>query len=292
MACLNDFQPATPVSSGAPGGDPVYLFCLARADAISGVDGAGAGVDGQRPLDIIRKQDVVAVVSAVNVDDFSGPAAEARMQDLSWIGPRACRHEEVVELVMRSSPVVPVRFATLFSSRATLLAWLETHHAGISQALDRFADHQEWAVKGALDKRQAEAPLIAAALTRNALPASAGARYLEERRIRAGIGQELNAWRKELCERIARELRGHAVEFRERAVGPQLSDDEGTPILNWAFLISSERVGEFRACVERMNAAHAEHGLAIDCCGPWPPYSFCPALDAEPCASHEAASRG
>ncbi len=280
MACLNDFHPATHASSvAAGGGDAVYLFCLARTDAIPGV--AGAGMDGQRPLDIIRQQDVVAVVSAVNVDDFAGPAAEARMQDLSWIAPRACRHEAVVELVMRSCPIVPARFATLFSSRATLLAWLETQHAAIAQALDRFADHQEWAVKGALDKPRAEAPLIAAALARSALPASPGARYLEEKRIRAGIGQELNAWRKELCERIAGELREHAADFRERAVGPQLSDDDGTPILNWAFLISSERVGEFRACVERANAAHAEQGLAIDCSGPWPPYSFCPAFDAD-----------
>jgi hypothetical protein len=279
MACLNDFHTAMPVSPGAATGGAVYLFCLARADAISGVD--GAGVDGQRPLDIVRKRDVVAVVSTVNVDDFSGPAAEARMQDLSWIAPRACRHEQVVELVMRSSPVVPARFATLFSSRATLLAWLETHHAAISQALDRFADHQEWAVKGTLDRRQAEAPLIAAALARSALSASPGARYLEERRIRAGIGQELNAWRKELCERIAGELREHAVEFRERAVGPQLSDDDGTPILNWAFLILSARVGEFRACIERMNAGLPEQGVTIDCSGPWPPYSFCPAFDAD-----------
>ncbi len=270
--------------------DALYLFCLARPGASSTI--AGAGVDTRRPVDLIGVRDLVAVVGTVCVDDFRGPAAEARMRDLSWIGPRACRHEEVIERVMRSSPVVPARFATLFSSHATLLAWLETHYAVISQALDRFARHQEWAVKGTLDRRKAEGPLIAAALARSALSASAGARYLEERRIRAGIGQELNAWLKRLCERMVRQLLDHAVEFRERTIGAQLSEGDGTPILNWAFLIPSARVDEFRTCIERMNAAHAQHGLAFDCSGPWPPYSFCPALAGELRAPAEAMSRG
>jgi hypothetical protein len=147
-------------------------------------------------------------------------------------------------------------------------------------------------VKGTLDRRKAEAPLIAATLARSALCASVGGRYLEERRIRAGIGQELNTWLKDLCERTVRQLLDHAVEFRERAIGAQLSEGDGTPILNWAFLIPSAHVGEFRACVEGVNAAHAEQGLAIGCSGPWPPYSFCPALDDELGAPPEGTSRG
>ena len=262
------------------GGEAVYLYCLARGvgepPAIE-----GPGVDGERVLNLIPFRDVAAVVSVVNVDDFCGPAAEARMKDLAWVAPRACRHETVVEAVMRASPVMPARFGTLFSSRERLIAWLAIHYVAISRALDRLGDHEEWAVKGRLNRRAAEAPLLAAALARSVASASRGARYLEERRIRAGIGQDLNAWLQTLCERVAGQLREHAVEFRERTVGSKASEEEGVPILNWAFLVPCESVGDFRATVQRITATHAEHGVVLDCSGPWPSYSFCPSLEAE-----------
>ncbi len=134
-------------------------------------------------------------------------------------------------------------------------------------------------MKGTLDRRQAEAPLVAAALARSPSTTSPGTRYLEQRRIRANVGQELSAWLTELFQRIAAQLREHAAEFRERAVGPNVSDNERTPILNWAFLIASGGIDDFQACVERINTAHAERGVVLECSGPWPPYSFCPALD-------------
>jgi len=261
----------------------VYLYCLARPQAHAALD--GPGVDDECPLNLIPFKDVVAVVSAARVDDFVGPPAEARMRDLAWVGPRACRHEEVVERVMRSSPVMPARFAALFSSRESLANWLERHHAAISYALDRFADHEEWAVKGTLDRRTAEASFLAAALVRcgSALSSSPGARYFDERRLQAGIGQELDAWLKEVGAGIARALLDCAVEFRERpVVSSGAPPEEGTRILNWAFLVPRSRTDDFGAQVQRINDEHTEHGLVLDVSGPWPPYSFCPPLDLEP----------
>lgn len=262
----------------------VYLYCLARPDALAALD--GPGVDGECPLNLIAFKDVVAVVSAVRVDDFLGPPAEARMRDLAWVGPRACRHEEVVERVMRASSVVPARFAALFSSRESLANWLERHHDAISRALDRFADHEEWAVKGTLDRRTAEARFLAVALARRggALSSSPGARYFEERRIRAGIGEDLDTWLKEVGAEIARALLDWAVEFRERAVvsGGAPHEEEGGRILNWAFLVPRSRADDFGARIQRINNEYAEHGLVLDLSGPWPPYSFCPSLEPEP----------
>ncbi len=261
----------------------MYLYCLARPGALAAVD--GLGVDGERPLEMIPFREVVAVVSAVRVDDFLGPPAEARMRDLAWVGPRACRHEEVIERVMRCSPVVPARFAALFSSEESLARWLETHHDAISRALDRFADHEEWAINGTLDRAKAQARLLALTLTRQGgvRSSSPGARYFEERRIQAGIDRELSAWLNEVSAGIARALLDHAVEFRERRiVTGGAPDEEGTRVLNWAFLVSRRSVGDFGAQIRRINAEHAEHGLVLDLSGPWPPYSFCPSLEPKP----------
>jgi len=108
----------------------------------------GTGVDGALSLWVIRTStDLCAIVSEVSLEDFCGAAAELRMQDLVWVAPRAVRHEEVVEKVRCQSPVLPVRFGTLFSTPESLEEFLGLHHQTISQFLDRVADLDEWSVK-------------------------------------------------------------------------------------------------------------------------------------------------
>jgi hypothetical protein len=257
----------------------LYLYCLARPGALAAID--GPGVDGEHSLELLPFEDVVAVASEVRVDDFLGPSADARMRDLAWVGPRVCRHEEVVERAMRASPVVPARFAALFSSRESLATWLETHHDAISCALDRFADHEEWAVKGTLDRGKAEARFLDAALARRegVRSSSPGRRYFEERRIQAGVGREIDAWLKEVGAGIAEALLDLAVEFREReVVSGGAPDEAGAGVLNWAFLVPRSRVDDFRARIQRINDEQSEQGLRLTLTGPWPPYSFCPSL--------------
>ena len=91
-----------------------YLYCLtprARYLHVSAI-----GVDGLRPIIVRGCGKIGAVLSEVERREFCGQAAEARLEDLEWLGPRVCRHEAAIEEVMRQTPVLPARFATLFTS--------------------------------------------------------------------------------------------------------------------------------------------------------------------------------
>ena len=37
-----------------------------------------------------------------------------------------------------------------------------------------------------------------------------------------------------------------------------------------------------KALIQDVNTQYADRGLRLEVTGPWPPYSFCPALDMEP----------
>jgi hypothetical protein len=50
-------------------------------------------------------------------------------------------------------------------------------------------------------------------------------------------------------------------------------------VLNWAFLVPRKAVADFRTRIEQANAEHDRQGLVFQLSGPWPPYSFCPALE-------------
>lgn len=264
----------------------LYLFCLARLSRLPSSFPEGTGLDGQGPLEVAAYRDLAAVLSPVSLKDFCGPDAEARMRDLTWIGPRVIRHQEVVAEVMRHSPVLPTRFGTIFSSRENLTDILHRHHDAIAGFLTQITDQEEWAVKGMLDQTGAKEKLVSLKLSAEADRLSAlspGKRYFEEQRLRAGCEQELHLWLKDACRELWVDLRDYAAEVRERRLlSREASGGDHDMVWNWAFLVPKTAVPAFLARVLEASVQYAPRGLSLDCTGPWPPYSFTPALDLEP----------
>ena len=265
----------------------LYIFCFARPNLVGAIEGAGVD-DGQTLRVFPHSPALCAIICEVAQEDFCGPAAEQRMQQLAWVGPRALRHEAVVEMVMRRSPVLPVRFGTLFSSPASLAEFLETHHKTISQFLDRMANQEEWSLKGLLDRKQAAQARISAGLeSQQELLAKLppGARYFQEQRIRSGAEKELTQWLDQICRHVASDLVQRAEDFRESPVVSHEHPESGTEVvLNWAFLLPLGSSPAFRARIDQLNSSNAPAGLVLEMSGPWPPYRFVPPLsmDASP----------
>jgi hypothetical protein len=225
-----------------------------------------------------------AVFSETELEEFCGQSAEARLQDLGWLGPRVCRHEAVIEEVNNRVPVLPAGFATLFISWDSFERFVLEHRDAVNGFFTELGDQREWAVKGLLDRGRARegpgAPDGPAADER-APAASPGARYFEEKRIQAQWEREFNLRLKEFCRRAAAALAEHAGSFRERKVpAPVTAETDAEAVLNWAFLVSPAALDEFRGCLERLNGGEAFPGLALTLTGPWPPYSFVPDLSA------------
>jgi len=264
----------------------LYLYCLARLSRLPTLPLEGPGLDGHSLLEVAGFQDLAAVWSPVPVEDFCGPEAEARLRDLTWIGPRVIRHQEVVAEVMRHSPVLPVRFGTIFSSLANLEKVLQRHYDNIAGFLKRLTDQEEWAVKGLLDRPGAKEKLFSLKLGRKAESLNAlspGKRYFEEQRLRAACDQELPRWLQEVCREVWTDLRYYAAEARERRLlSREVTGSDKDMVWNWALLMPRQAVGGFQALIQDVNARYAGHGLVLECTGPWPPYSFCPALNMEP----------
>lgn len=262
----------------------VYLYCLARSHGLPAI--SGAGVDGESPLCLHGFGAVTAVLSTVQLDEFCGPEAESRLQDLAWVAPRAFRHEAVVEEAMEHSPVFPIPFGTIFSSLASLEAFLGTHHDTIVRFLEQMHGREEWAVKGLLDPTQAPRTFFAAALE-GALPDHAalppGKRYLAEKRLLGRAEKAMQAWLHDACKELADDLSRLGTDFRQRQVlSRQASGLAADMIVNWVLLLPQALVGEVQARIERANADYRLQGLHFQLSGPWPPYSFRPPLASEP----------
>jgi hypothetical protein len=256
------------------------LYCLTPAGR--DVQPSLIGVDGRRAVAVRACGEIGAVFSEVELREFCGESAEASLQDLAWLGPRVCRHEAVIEEVMRQAPVLPARFGTLFTSIDSLQQSVVENREAITEFFARLGEQREWAVKGLLDRAggMGKPGSLDKPTVEERMPAtSPGARYFQEKRIKAQWERDFNCRLKEFCLRAAVALGAQAGGFWERK--PLASAAQGTDaevVLNWAFLLSPAAFESFRPRLERFNGDDAFPGLTLALTGPWPPYSFAPDL--------------
>ena len=261
----------------------IYLYCLARIDCLATVQTLaaqkGLSVDTDYGVAALPSAGVVAVISEVLLSEFS----EANLQDLSWLGERALRHEAVVARIMAVSPVLPVKFGTLYHSRESLKLFMDQHHSAIDQALDKLRDKAEWSVKGYLvgeDARNiiaAEDPDIQA--RRAAMSPSPGVRYLQQKQLDSKIDAALEG----ALARISHDL-GEALALRaEGAAALRLHASAVTGraermVFNSGYLLGPDTIDDFRSALAEQQEAYTPIGLSLELRGPWPPYNFCPEL--------------
>ena len=262
------------------GGSGVYLYCLARSDRLPAArDGVGPGVDERAPPFALVDGAIAAVVSEVRLDDFTGPDAEARSRDLGWLIPKVMRHEQVIESVLDGSPVLPARFGTIFSSRDRVTRLLQADHATILGFFERTAGHREWAVKGYLERKVARGRLVEEAQAALDPRLPPGTRFLQERRLQAQADTQLQRWLSQARAQVRDELARHAADSVDKELLSLPADDTpGEMVANWAFLVPVTEVESFRQTAARLDQELIAQGLALRCAGPFPPYSFTPAL--------------
>jgi hypothetical protein len=172
--------------------------------------------------------------------------APAGADDLS--AERLWEHERVIEQLMETGDLLPVRYGTRVRDEAAAAQALQMHHGELAQALER--------VRGAVELS------VRVADAKTALPRSrarTGAEYL---RARASEAAARASAAKSVHEPLAQLARAST----------QRSDRGDGDLLRAAYLVERASVERFLERVANVQAEHPE--LRLLCTGPWPAYSF------------------
>ena len=269
-------------ASGCAGnGTGLYLYCFARADAAQGIK--SAGIDGAQPVSDLSVNGIAAIFSPVSLGEFVGGTARSHLEDPAWVLPRACRHEWVIEEVMGRSPVLPVRFGSIFTSTQPLKDLLDRKGREIAWFLDLLSDKEEWSVKCFADLDKGRDWLLRSdpefAQKCGHVPSSPGARYFHERHLRLQADKKARQGWPAAAAQIGNELKDHAHKTSPLRLQPRnVSGRREEMIFNCAFLLGRDSITNFQAHVESMDTNYREHGITVELSGPWPPYSFCPSI--------------
>ncbi|MFL5826112.1 MAG: GvpL/GvpF family gas vesicle protein [Thermoleophilaceae bacterium] len=245
------------------------------------------GVQASGPVERVEAAGLAALVSLVPGAEFGAEPLRGNLNDLAWLERVARAHEAVLERTLGMSTIVPLRLCTLYESESSVQQMLERERDSFVEALDALSGRQEWGVKVLVDpdKLAAEARANsdeAAALEQELSARGGGGAYMLRRRLERHLRELSDALAREVAEHVHARLQDWAIDAVTRP--PQnrdLSGHEGEMLLNAAYLVEADRVGELGDLVAELEAHHSNVGVRVELTGPWPPYNFVPGGGAE-----------
>jgi hypothetical protein len=226
-----------------------YLYAICNeAGALAPVH---PGIDDATPV-CVTHQDLAAWVTPI------GSSLLTPNPESLW------RHEAVIEALMASRTVLPVRFGTVLADEDATRAMLAQHHDHFCRDLERVRGRLELAVHVLWDPEANGDDCPPA--RGDASGASSGRAYLLARLQSVHWEQEL----KRQAEALALELHAPLAALADDHVRRVLITTR--QLLSAAYLVQRDRLNLFREQVGTLIAAYPQFQFLLT--GPWPAYSF------------------
>jgi len=221
-----------------------------------------------------------------------GVAASLLTRPIDGVVTRAVEHEKVVERLMRTHTVLPMRFPTVFGSRQAVLAMLERHYSGFRDDLQRLRNQEEFGVRvvratagldcglrisdfgfappGEPAIRNSQPPIQPGGFPS---PEAPGRLFMQERYRRHRHRQEMS----EQAAQFGRKLDAALSEFAgERHLRNPSADHF---VFDGVYLVDRSRRADFHRAFADVRSSEPCFRYLFS--GPWPPYNFVtmPALE-------------
>ena len=269
-----------------------YVYCLIPFDRAQGKPSSAgipslAGIDEQFPLALIVEGALGALVSPVPLAEWSGARLKQHLEDLGWVEEKTRRHEAIVEAAMKQSPVLPLRFCTLFESPEGVQKVLRAHRATLQESFEYLRDKEEWGVKGFSDRPRLRQLLMEVdpkllRLSKELDGQPPGQAFFLRKQLESLASLKVEEREVELAQSAEEALRRKVVELvKNPPLSRKITGRRQEMILNMACLVPKEHVKGFLAMVARWNSAYEQEGFELIASGPWPPYHFVPVLKGD-----------
>jgi Gas vesicle synthesis protein GvpL/GvpF len=258
----------------------VYVYGIMRANQGS-KEPAVPALKGlaDNPVRIIVGDGLAALVSWVTTPQDNTPFEE-ELKDPEQAKNLILSHHRVLQRLLDSQTVLPMRFGALFTDDDKVTEALHEHRQGLLQALERVEGARKWGVKifcdrAVLSRHLGEAsPAVLAAQSELAAAAQGRAFFLQRRIERLAeeeaeraIAQGAEESRVRLCEGARADA---SMKLQPAAVHGR--DDD--MVWNDAFLVAKSDEGRFFALLDELRKSNRPLGFHYELNGPWPPFSF------------------
>ena len=234
-------------------------------------------------MDFVQGGELVALVSAVPLSEYSDDRLREHLNDIEWVERVARAHERVLDQTLERATILPLRLCTLYRDREGVRHMLTEQEPLLLEALSELEGRREWGVKVFVDEDRLTEALLEVPEARTpgeealeAGPArSAGAEYMARLGRERKASERLQEFGDSAVHEIHAQLEAIADKARANPLQrPELHGREQQMWLNGAYLVRRERESELAQVVDSLRERWSASGFQLELTGPWPPYNF------------------
>lgn len=252
----------------------IYVFCISNNPLmlISNIESIG--------LKSLIFDDFNVIVKYVSESEYSKENFKKNFSEIQWVETNSREHIRVISVAMKFGAVIPVKFGTIFNTKASLKKFVTDYSDSLIENFHHVKEKEEWSVKiycnrKVLCKQIDELSEEIAKLEKTIMASSPGKAYLLKGKKTELIENEMD----KLCRNYGQKYYDEFNNLSESAnidnlLPKEYSGRQDTMILNATFLVSENKSIDFINTVNKLAKESANLGFCIEATGPWPPFNF------------------
>jgi len=256
-----------------------YLYCIFyRREDIPTIY---KGIDGENEVFSLPYRDISALVSQIPLDEYSEEHLERNLTDIGWVAPRVETHERIIEQIMDFSPVIPIKFCTIFRNEERIQEILEKQYDSLKTLLDYLADKEEWGIKVYVEPNVSSRAVSGRnpeikKLNEKIATASPGEGFFLRKKMDSLLREETDSALDKLANEVYERLLSLADQgSRGKLFDRKITGKDDEMILNAALLLKKEDIKGVKDEINKIVSQYEGKGIYSELSGPWPPYNFC-----------------
>lgn len=240
---------------------------------------------------IIPYEKVACLARRVSEEEFGEGVLEEHLKDLEWFKRELVEQEEVLERVMKTCTVIPLKWGAFFRTEEAVIENLKAQYEAIRELLGKLKDREEWTVRAHVNRGKLEAFTVQNDPQIRRLQSAIeklpqGTAYLLTERVKLLEEKALQRAIDETIQQIYAQIMLHAEASAAAEPVHGADDPQGKELVfQMAFLVPKERRPGFSHAVMKEASGWQSQGFEIHQVGPFPPYYFCH-LDIKEARAH------
>jgi len=233
-----------------------------------------------KDLKSLKFDDFYVIVKYVPENEFSEDNFKTNLSDIQWVETSAREHIRVIIMVMEYTTVIPFKFGTIYNTKAGLQKFIDDYSVSLTENFNYIRGKEEWSVKVYCDRKALcnqidQLSEKAADLEKQIMASSPGKAFLLGRKKTELIENEMDRLCKEYGQKYFDQFKSLSDSTSLSNLLPkEYTGREDTMILNATFLVTKEKVPDFKWTFDLLRKKDENSGFIIEASGPWPPFSF------------------
>jgi ribosomal protein S10 len=222
-------------------------------------------------------QDIFAVISNVS-NEFNQESIDKNIKNMKWLVEKGQIHEQVIDIIMKESTIIPMKFCTIFESEEKVKEMMKERYADLKFNLKNLNNKIEMSVKVYYDIEKLKKQIFDKdkdlkekyEKAEEKLKKSPGAAYFEKQKIDILLKERSHQGLNEKADNIFENIKKLSIDARKNEpLNKKLTGKD--MLLNTVFLIEKENIENFKRKIEELNIGGE---LEIQVFGGFPPYNF------------------